>query len=53
MALVDIKNLKSISLPNSVSRVGANAFGYMYNDDTKKYSRVSGFTISGYTRFKC
>lgn len=45
----NIKNLKSISLPNSVSRVGANAFGYMYNDDTKKYSRVSGFTISGYT----
>lgn len=44
-----IKNLKSISLPNSVSRVGANAFGYMYNDDTNKYSRVSGFTISGYT----
>lgn len=45
----NIKNLKSISLPNSVSRVGANAFGYMYNDDTNKYSRVSGFTISGYT----
>lgn len=45
----NIKNLKSISLPNSVRRVGANAFGYMYNDDTKKYSRVSGFTISGYT----
>lgn len=44
----NIKNLKSISLPNSVSRVGANAFGYMYNDDTNKYSRVSGFTISGY-----
>lgn len=45
----NIKNLKSITLPNSVSRVGANAFGYMYNDDTNKYSRVSGFTISGYT----
>lgn len=45
----NIKNLKSISLPNSVSRVGANAFGYMYNDDINKYSRVSGFTISGYT----
>lgn len=45
----NIKNLKSISLPNSVNRVGANAFGYMYNDDTNKYSRVSGFTISGYT----
>lgn len=45
----NIKNLKSISLPNSVSRVGANAFGYMYNDDTNKYSRVSGFTVSGYT----
>ena len=45
----NIKNLKSISLPNSVSRVGANAFGYMYNDDTNKYSRFSGFTISGYT----
>lgn len=45
----NIKNLKSISLPNSVSRIGANAFGYMYNDDTNKYSRVSGFTISGYT----
>lgn len=45
----NIKNLKSISLPNSVSRVGANAFGYMFDDDTNKYSRVSGFTISGYT----
>lgn len=45
----NIKNLKSISLPNSVSRVGANAFGYMFDDDTEKYSRVSGFTISGYT----
>ena len=45
----NIKNLKSISLPNSVNRVGANAFGYMYNDDTNKYSRVSDFTISGYT----
>lgn len=45
----NIKNLKSISLPNSVSRVGANAFGYMFDDDTEKYSRVSGFTVSGYT----
>lgn len=45
----NIKNLKSISLPNSVSRVGANAFGYMFDDDTEKYSKVSGFTISGYT----
>lgn len=45
----NIKNLKSISLPNSVSRVGANAFGYMFDDDTEKYSKVSGFTVSGYT----
>lgn len=45
----NIKNLKSISLPNSVSRIGANAFGYMFDDDTNKYSRVSGFTVSGYT----
>lgn len=45
----NIKNLKSISIPNSVNRVGANAFGYMYDDDTNKYSRVSDFTISGYT----
>ena len=45
----NIKNLKSISLPNSVSRVGANAFGYIFDDDTEKYSKVSGFTVSGYT----
>lgn len=46
---INSKSLKSISLPNSVSRVGAMFTGYYYDEDEDKTSKISGFKISGYS----
>lgn len=43
----DCPNLKTISLPNSVNRVGANFFGYEIGENTY-FQKIKGTTITGY-----
>ena len=46
-AFFDCPNLKTISLPNSVNRVGANFFGYEIGENTY-FQKIKGTTITGY-----
>lgn len=43
------KSLKSISLPNTVTRIGRYAIGYYEDDDTEEVKKVNDFQIKGYT----
>ena len=43
----DCPKLKTISLPNSVNRVGANFFGYEIGENTY-FQKIKGTTITGY-----
>ena len=46
-AFLGCKNLKSISIPDSVEKINTNAFGY-YREDDVLY-KISDFKIYGYT----
>ena len=48
-AFADCINLKSVTIPASVTYIGYCAFGYVYDEDSCEYVKVESFTIYGYT----
>ena len=47
-AFIGCTSLENVTVPKSVTEIGNNAFGYVYDSPTDKYSKIDGFTISGY-----
>ncbi len=47
-AFDDCINLKSVTIPKSITSIEYNAFGYYYDMETYDTKKVDGFTITGY-----
>ena len=46
-AFSDCENLMSVYIPSSVTKIGNNAFGKIYDKETKEYVTIPGFVICG------
>ncbi len=44
----DCTNLKSVTIPASVTSIGDNAFGYYEDEETRNDVKIDGFKITGY-----